>query len=99
MSTLEGMNHGFLLNGGQFTTIDYPNATYTAAMGINDNGQIVGQYTDHAGTSHGYLLSGGQFQSLDYPKAIATRPTKITLAGQIAGFYEIAGRRGVTVYC
>ena len=54
-------NHGFLLNGGQFTTIDYPNATYTEATDINDNGQIVGQYTDHAGKTHGYLYSGGQF--------------------------------------
>jgi hypothetical protein len=39
-----------------FTTIDVPfsDATGTAAIGINNNGQIVGDYRDSSG-QHGFL--------------------------------------------
>lgn len=38
-------NHGFLLNGGVFTVIDYPGTTSgTVAHGINDQGAVVGGY-------------------------------------------------------
>jgi hypothetical protein len=47
-----GMQHGFLLSGGQFTTIDVPGALAgvagtlpTVARGISPSGEIVGQYT------------------------------------------------------
>ena len=46
--------HGFLLNGGTYTAIDYPNAVYTTANGINDAGQIVGRRDDAAGKVHGF---------------------------------------------
>ena len=35
---------GFVNNGGVFTTISVPGATFTYATGINDAGQIVGAY-------------------------------------------------------
>jgi probable HAF family extracellular repeat protein len=40
----------------------------TEAFGINDAGQIVGQYQDATGT-HGFLLSGGISTTLDDPLA------------------------------
>jgi uncharacterized membrane protein len=40
-----GTEHGYLLDRGQFTTIDVPGATYTDAFGINDHGQIVGAFS------------------------------------------------------
>ena len=47
-----GKQHGFLLSGGQFTTIDFPGALAgvvgtlpTSANGINPAGEIVGNYT------------------------------------------------------
>ena len=43
----------------QFTTIDYPGATYTQAVGINASGRIVGSYRDSVGTQHGFLLVRG----------------------------------------
>jgi uncharacterized membrane protein len=48
--------HGFLISGGEFTTIDVPGASATAALGINASGEIVGQYSDATG-GHGFLLS------------------------------------------
>src|SRR5579864_8315012 len=39
-----GMQHGFLLSRGQFTTLDVPGAVSTTAKGINPRGDIVGAY-------------------------------------------------------
>src|SRR5262245_31307596 len=54
-----------------FTTIDFPGATFTNALGINPRGDIVGFYT-LSGTTHGFLRSGGQFTSIDFPGATLT---------------------------
>ncbi len=57
--TRAGVDHGFLLSGGSFTTIAVPGASLTFANNINSRGDIVGRY-DRAGVTHGYLLRGGQ---------------------------------------
>src|SRR5436190_9541940 len=50
-----------------FSSIDVPGATVGSnAMGINARGDIVGAFTDAAGT-HGYLLSDDAFSTIDYP--------------------------------
>jgi probable HAF family extracellular repeat protein len=46
--------HGFLLRQGQFTAIDFPGSVYTETFAINDDGQIVGDYTDNNGNTHGF---------------------------------------------
>jgi hypothetical protein len=51
-----GVTHGFLLSGGEFTSIDFPGASGTVASGINPRGDIVGFYVS-AGVGHGFLLS------------------------------------------
>jgi len=49
-----GVRQGYLLRQGKFVTIDPPGAVDTQADAINDDGQIVGMYTDRAGVIHGY---------------------------------------------
>ncbi len=51
-----GTDHGFLLSRGEFTSIDFPDATWIAAFGINPGGDIVGVYVDTGGNVHGFLL-------------------------------------------
>jgi probable HAF family extracellular repeat protein len=46
--------HGYLMRLGQFVTIDPPGAIDTQPDAINDDGEIVGVYTDKAGVTHGY---------------------------------------------
>jgi probable HAF family extracellular repeat protein len=46
--------HGFQLRDGQFTLIDFPGSPSTDAMGINDDGVIVGRYTDRNGRTRGF---------------------------------------------
>jgi probable HAF family extracellular repeat protein len=72
--------HGFLLSGGNYTTLDVPGSQYTSAQGINASGQIVGNYVDANSVEHGFLLSGGNYTTLDM-----TTASGINDAGQIVG--------------
>jgi uncharacterized membrane protein len=49
-----GVRQGYLLRQGKFVTIDPPGAVDTQADAINDDGVIVGLYTDNDGVTHGY---------------------------------------------
>jgi hypothetical protein len=53
-------NHGFLYDGGVFTTLDvpFPDAIHTQALGINDREQIVGVYF-LSGSADGFLYDRG----------------------------------------
>jgi probable HAF family extracellular repeat protein len=62
-----------------FTVINAPGSTSTNALGINNSGQIVGYYTDSAGTQHGFLDTNGNFTTLPF------LPTGINNVGQIVG--------------
>ena len=56
-----GVGTQFGVNGSlSFTTVDFPGAPDTQLRGINSRGDIVGQYTDAAGTTHGFLLVRSQ---------------------------------------
>jgi uncharacterized membrane protein len=48
--------HGFLLSGSTFTTIDvtFPGATATEALGVNNAGTVVGVFRDASGL-HGFM--------------------------------------------
>jgi probable HAF family extracellular repeat protein len=63
----------------------------TFAYGINDAGQIVGEYSDASG-SHGFLLSAGKYTTLDDPSAggplSSTVAWGINNKGQIVGSYR-----------
>jgi hypothetical protein len=48
-------NHGFLYDGSNWTTIDFPLATQTYITGIYGN-DIVGYYTNASG-DHGFVYS------------------------------------------
>jgi probable HAF family extracellular repeat protein len=76
---------GFLLDRGKVTRIDLPGATYTQPTGINNLGQVVGEYQDAAGRFHGFLWQRGRFANVDLPGAAATSATAINDRGQIVG--------------
>jgi len=86
-----GAFHGFLLDGGSFTTIDPPGATGgTEAGGINELGQIVGEFIDASG-QHGFLLDKGIFATIDVPGAMSTSALAMNARGQIVGIFADAG--------
>jgi probable HAF family extracellular repeat protein len=84
--------HGFIYKNGVFTTVDFPGADYTEAMGINDSGDVVGIYNLPAtpGDGHGFLLHQGVFTTIDFPGSAYTQVTGINNAGTIVGYYPDA---------
>ncbi len=73
--------HGFLSSGGTLTAIDFPEATWTAAAGINAASDIVGGWSDATG-SHGFLLQAGVFTPIDVPLATSTTPSASATPGR-----------------
>jgi len=70
----QGVNynyHGFVLNKGNWTTIDAPGSFNTYAHGI-DAGNIVGYFNDLTGV-HGFIYDGSSYRTLDVPGAVETR--------------------------
>ena|SRR5882762_7973916 len=68
-----------------FTAINFPGATRTSALGLNDMGDIVGDFIDSSGVFHGYVLSQGNFTNFDPPGSIQTRGLAINNRGVIGG--------------
>jgi uncharacterized membrane protein len=53
--TIGGVDHGFVHTAARgVETFDFPGARQTRAFGINDAGEIVGEYVDN-GRTHGFL--------------------------------------------
>jgi len=70
-----------------FTAINFPGGTRTRATGINDPGDIVGDYFDASGAQHAYLLSQGTFTTIDPPGSIQTRGIAINNRGVVGGTF------------
>ena len=69
-----------------FTAINFPGATRTRALGLNDMGNIVGDFIDSSGVFHGYVLSRGNFTTFDPPGSIQTRGLAINNRGVVLGY-------------
>ena len=85
-------NHGFLLNGGKFTSIDYPGAAATFANGVNPQGDIVAQFRETTTSPYRGLRLGadGVFSPYDFPGAASTFLEGINSSGDIVGGYTLA---------
>jgi hypothetical protein len=99
-----GNSHGFLRKaGGKIVTFDAPNVGYGTQAGlpyglgtipteINNQGDIVGYYTDAAGAYHGFVRSArGKFRTIDEPSStsspVATIAQAINDWGEVVGFW------------
>ena len=84
-----GVNHGFLLNGTTEMTLDFPGATFTQALGLNNSGMVDGVYMAGDAT-HGFVynIATNAYQSFDDPNGIGTTTSNgINDKGQLVGFY------------
>ena len=59
----------------------------TQEFGINNAGQVVGDFNDSSGT-HGFINTGGTFTTLDVPGAVETDASGINNAGQVVGVFS-----------
>ena len=60
----------------------------TYSGGLNDLGQVVGQYQDSSGVWHGFLKEGDTYTTIDPPHSTYTYATGINNHGTIAGFWS-----------
>ncbi len=84
-------NHGFVLRGGTFSSVDFPGGVLTQAWKINAAGQIGGRYKSTDGKWHAFVMSEGTFTSIDVPGAIQTASfppqVGINAAGDVVSSY------------
>jgi hypothetical protein len=69
----------------KYTKVNVKGAKATALGGINNQGEIVGQYTDSAGDMHCFALTGGKVTTINYPKVKSDSCVHINSSGEIAG--------------
>jgi probable HAF family extracellular repeat protein len=87
------VNHGWLLEQGNFTVLDYPESTFTQALGINNKGVVVGTFIDSSNAQHGftYTISSKTWQQIDDPNGVGTTVTNgINDKGMLVGFWGTA---------
>ncbi|MGO9368116.1 MAG: hypothetical protein ACLP0H_10835 [Terriglobales bacterium] len=77
--------HGFLLQSGQLSAINYPKAPNTWLFDANQIGGVVGSYTVNPSLMKGFMLMNSKYTSLAYPKAQATYPFAVNDNGAIVG--------------
>jgi probable HAF family extracellular repeat protein len=62
---------------------------YTNVYGINNVGQVVGNYNNASGApDHGFQYSGGSYTTIDVPGAFATLLLGTNDSGQLVGAYR-----------
>jgi hypothetical protein len=64
----DGVQHGFTLRNGLYSSVDGPGATFTDVAWVNARGDLAGTFDDSRG-SHAYVLSHGSFKTIDSPIA------------------------------
>jgi hypothetical protein len=81
---------GFLLDRGRYSTLEVPGATVeTAALGINNLGQIVGGARGGGVPDRGFLRDArGRYTTFRYPGARSTLAQKLNDRGQLTGLYS-----------
>jgi len=92
--------HGFLLQNGIVTKIDYPdpNAYYTFPEGLNDGGLVAGNWNDKR-QKHSYAFEVDTttmtFTPINIPGATYTQAWGVNNAGLVA----VGSDAGVFIYC
>jgi PEP-CTERM motif len=94
-----GVIHGFIDNGGVFSTVDPTGSTETQLLGLNDKG-IADGFAVIGGVQHGILFDSltDTFTILDPPGSTSTTLNGLNDRGQLVGFFvDAAGNTDGTL--
>lgn len=72
-----------------YTTLAPFGSNIGTAYGINDQGDVVGNYVGPHGESNGFLLAGGTYSSISYGVFTGTSVAGINNLGSMVGFYYL----------
>jgi uncharacterized membrane protein len=88
----DGLYRGYVYDGTNYTTLNYPGAVGSQAIGINKDDDVVGYY--FSGQPHGFLYEDGAYTTVDHPNGgFGTVAQGINDAGEIAGIYFDSNNR------
>ena len=89
--TFNGKTDGFVEDDkGHVTVLSGPSgAVSTQALGLNNEGEVVGSWTDGAGNTHGFLydLRNGQYTTIDEGNKTMTVINGLNDKDELVGFY------------
>jgi len=100
-----GTSHGFILNRGTYTTVDYPGQPGASLTGISDLGELSGFYCsdaacDTSATLHSFVRSrSGAFTTFDPPGATGSEASTVSLVGAVVGNYDTTSEPTCTTTC
>jgi len=88
-----GLQHGMIIQAGQVTRIDDPQATpgTTFCNGINDSGVVVGYYSNAAGEELGFEYQDGTFTNVAMFNSPYVEVIGINNSGVLTGTYYNPG--------
>jgi hypothetical protein len=92
-TTAAGATQGFVRDSsGKITSLAYPGAGMTQALGLNNRGEVVGAYqvgSGGAAATHGFTWTAkGGFKTVDDPDGMGTTTVNgVNDAGVLVGFY------------
>jgi probable HAF family extracellular repeat protein len=78
----------------EFVTIDVPDAVDTFAAGINDDGHVVGGFTDRTGALRAFVHEDGAAAPIEVPGSRSTIAFGINNRGRIVGSYASNAQHG-----
>ncbi|HZC43021.1 MAG TPA: hypothetical protein VE195_02540 [Acidobacteriaceae bacterium] len=88
-STTDNHTHGFIENGNQRVTIDFPGATHTGLRGINAYGSVVGNASAPGSFAVAIEIKNGKTIVLPFGMNTSAAPQAISDAGLIVGIHEV----------
>ena len=85
---------GFFKRNEKVFMVAVPESLLTEAAGINDIGQIVGDYRDKDGFFHGFMYENGTYTKIDVPfiSSADTGALGINNLGEVVGCYSLCSR-------
>ncbi|AIF48685.1 hypothetical protein HY57_16290 [Dyella japonica A8] len=84
-----GTQHGFVLHGHHFETVDFPGHLNSNVDGYNEFGTILGVYWDADGAFHGILRRGKNWDTkFDVAGAAETYPLGLNDLNQSVGYWD-----------
>ena len=85
----DGAYYGYQSDGVNTSTLNVQDSKYSTALGINNNGDIVGYYQDIGDNHHGYIYhaAAGVYDAIDV-HSYNTYAVDISNAGRVAGYYR-----------
>lgn len=91
--------HGYFLDGNGFNLYDVPGSIATDVLGINNAGDVVGNFVDSSGNSRGFLSVGGTITPITISGAVIHDFNGIDSFDRIVGAYtdSAANYHGVSV--